>query len=176
MAQPTCSHCEQPVEIRGLCHMHYQRWRRGARLDAPVMPWRSPWTPDQILAGKFEKTDTCWNWTGYLDRAGYGVVNSRGLRIRQAYRLAYTAWVGPIPDGLHLDHLCRNPRCIRPDHLEPVTPAENARRAGPYRRPTHCKRGHLLSEDNVYRAPSRPQWRVCLTCIKAYRARHRAAR
>lgn len=80
------------------------------------------------IDGKFaEDPHTgCWNWTGALTK-GYGRIKVGG-RTRIAHRVVYERLVGPIPEGLHLDHLCVNPRCIRPEHLEPVTTRENNRR------------------------------------------------
>ncbi len=70
--------------------------------------------------------DGCWVWTGYLSPYGkFGVSGRRPV----AHRWSYEYHVGPIPDGLTIDHLCRNPSCVRPDHLEPVTLQENMRRA-----------------------------------------------
>ena len=68
----------------------------------------------------------CWEWTGSNDR-GYGMFRLDGRTVR-AHRWAWETLVGPIPRGLHLDHLCRNPPCVNPDHLEPVTQPENIRR------------------------------------------------
>lgn len=70
----------------------------------------------------------CWEWTGPKDAKGYG----RHGHFK-AHRIAYELSVGPIPTGLVLDHLCRNPGCVRPQHVEPVTPAENTRRGKPRR-------------------------------------------
>lgn len=81
----------------------------------------------------------CWNWTGrHQDRKyGRGRLIVRG-EIYLAYRVSYELFIGRIPDGLAIDHLCRNPRCVNPTHLEPVTFAENARRTAlPY-----CRKGH----------------------------------
>lgn len=75
----------------------------------------------------------CWIWQRSLDRAGYGVFGrpSRydpGRRVYLAHRWVYEEMIGPIPEGLELDHLCRVPACVNPDHLEPVTRAENVQR------------------------------------------------
>lgn len=81
------------------------------------------------------KTDGCWNWIG-ATLEGYGTFHAR-----RAHRMAYEMLVGPIPGGLHLDHLCRNRACVNPAHLEPVTLAENIRR-GERAMKTTCPRGH----------------------------------
>lgn len=70
----------------------------------------------------------CWDWQLKLDRAGYGRTKRDG-RDLHAHRCFYEDRHGPIPAGLEIDHLCRNPRCVNPDHLEAVTPTENKRRS-----------------------------------------------
>ena len=101
--------------------------------------------------------DGCWVWTGATNDRGYGVINSGGSSpiTLYAHRLAYEAFIsGSIPEGLELDHLCRVPRCVNPEHLEPVTHQENVRRgislAALHAAKTHCVHGHLFDEANTY--------------------------
>lgn len=117
-------------------------------------------------------TDGCWTWTGGRDRNGYGYMWADGAT-RTAHRVVYELLVSPVPPGLELDHLCGTRDCVRPDHLEPVTAAENQRR----RRRDECTRGHRLTPDNVRTSGGS---RGCITCHRedgrAQRARHRALR
>jgi len=118
-----------------------------------------------------DKTDDDhWLWTGSKDRDGYGRFVRRDMAPREylAHRWSYRYFRGPIPEGLTIDHLCRVRHCCNPDHLEVVSQRVNLLRGdgfvGKQARMTHCKRGHLLSEDNVYRPPSRPLRRHCRQC------------
>lgn len=77
--------------------------------------------------------DGCWNWTGRLNKKGYGEIQMHGIK-HLAHRAIYLAHGIAIPEGLHLDHLCRNKSCVNPAHLEPVTNAENTRRQHAARR------------------------------------------
>lgn len=113
----------------------------------------------------------CWIWTGTRDSNGYGLVNLPDRYRTTAHRVSYELYVGPIPDGMVIDHLCKNPQCVNPAHLEPVTNYENsvARATGHCHDrsvQTHCKRGHPLSGENVTRY-GKFQTRCCMTCKRA---------
>ncbi|CAM5511642.1 HNH endonuclease signature motif containing protein [Sphingobium scionense] len=92
--------------------------------------------------------DECWVWTGATNSRGYG-----NFRSQLAHRVAYQEKVGAIPDGLTIDHLCRNKLCVNPAHLEPVTSKVNTLRGDAptaiNSRKTHCSNGHELSAENV---------------------------
>ena len=116
----------------------------------------------------------CLIWQGAVSGGRYGSVgNGRGGTML-VHRAAYEVQVGPIPEGLTIDHLCRNKLCINTDHLEPVTRAENNRRAAAAK--THCKHGHPLSGENLrIKQRARGTQRECATCERARVTAHRAA-
>lgn len=108
----------------------------------------------------------CWIWTGALMTKGYGTLEN-GQRREGAHRIAYKLRYGSIPEGLTIDHLCRNKPCVNPGHLEAVTNRTNVLRGvGPSAqnaRKTHCLRGHEYTEANTYRSNGK---RSCRTCPK----------
>lgn len=110
-----------------------------------------------------EQVSCCWEWNTWSDH-GYGIFRLNNKRHR-AHRIAYTLLMGPIPDGLQLDHLCRNRGCVNPEHVEPVTLRENVLRGygttALHRRKTHCARGHEFTPENT--RPHRGG-RRCLQC------------
>lgn len=119
----------------------------------------------------------CWIWQGVTTPKGYGLFTWRayGRRTWSAHTAAWTLVRGPVPDGLELDHLCRVRRCVNPDHLEPVTHAENVRRAAEALRSARggrCVRGHNVAEVGVY--TTRSGRRVCQECRREHRRTHRA--
>lgn len=131
---------------------------------------------EQILWGRVDRTGVCWVWTGTLTPEGYG----QFTLARQhyfAHRLAYELLVGPIPAGYHIDHICRNPPCVNPDHLEAVLPRENFLRGlSPVALnavKTECIHGHPLSGDNLYRYGSSRYCKVCRReAVRRWKGRH----
>ena len=113
----------------------------------------------------------CWLWTASLKPNGYGQ-RWDGYKLTWAHRAVYEALRGAIPQGLVLDHLCRIPRCVNPEHLEAVTPLVNAQRGIGQGNPvlknkTRCLRGHEFTEENTYLAPNRKySTRVCRLCAR----------
>jgi len=116
----------------------------------------------------------CWPWRGTLTSTGYGEFRF-GYQNYKAHRISYEFMVGPVPEGLQLDHLCRNKSCVNPGHLEPVTSQENTVRMVPYLDlPTHCPQGHEYTTDNTYMERGRK--RKCRTCHRENMRRYRQAK
>jgi hypothetical protein len=111
----------------------------------------------------------CWMWTAGKHEKGYGRIVVNGKQMR-AHRVSYELFVGPIPEGLQIDHLCRVPGCVNPEHLEPVTSAVNTQRRAPFvtfhAAKTHCKHGHEFTPENTYLLGPEKRWRQCRECAK----------
>lgn len=118
------------------------------------------------MQNKVQRDGDCWTWTGAINSSGYGSVGNGHGSSSLAHRVSYEFAVGPIPDGLTIDHLCRNTRCVNPDDLEPVTSAENARRS--HVRLGYCPSGHELPGVSKTRH-MRSDWKrpECARCVKS---------
>ena len=171
--QPRSSSSDPVERLRGC----------SARRDRPIEESSHMLTPDDLfrrrgsgghlpsLVDMIDASGDCWEWTGSI-RNGYGRVWADGRR-RTIHRVIWEALVGPIPDGLEIDHLCRNTICCNPDHLEPVTRSVNVQRGikrnGRADR-THCPQGHPYSGENLY-IPERGG-RGCRTCRREIQRRY----
>lgn len=127
----------------------------------------------------FEADNGCWQWLGYVRPDGYGSFMALNQRTVMPHRWLYLEIVGPIGDGLHLDHLCRNRACVNPDHLEPVESGENTRRGiGPVvwhrvraeEATGKCPGGHVWTPESTYYRPS-DGFRECRICRRERNAR-----
>lgn len=148
--------CEKRRYARGFCRQHYLA---GA-------PWPAVTAAERFFAmvDPSGSRDSCWIWTGHVDKKGYGKFWFQ--RSVSAHRWAYEFLRGDVPAGLMLDHLCENPPCVNPWHLDPVTNLENQKRSkNTFAGRTHCKNGHPLSGDNLY-PWSYTQQRMCVTCAR----------
>lgn len=134
----------------------------------PRWPEPDPGLPfPQRFWSLVDPSGDCWIWKAAKDRLGYGSWSGktpREIGESRPHRIAWTILVGPIPIGYWIDHLCRNPSCCNPDHLEPVPPRVNIQRGKNVGRPlaAHCRLGHPLAGANLYVKPSgERQCRIC---------------
>jgi hypothetical protein len=128
-------------------------------------------TLSQLFWERVDKSDSCWNWKGSINAGGYGVFTFGGRSGKKLYghRVSYEIHKGNIPSNLEIDHLCRNRKCVNPDHLEAVTRSINTLRGiGPKLlsqingSKTHCKHGHEFNESNtIYRKNGGRKCREC---------------
>ena len=145
-------------------------------------------TPLQRFEEKYmpEPMSGCWLWIGGV---GSGSPTHRygafflDKEVIGAHRASHILYKGPIPDGLHIDHLCRNTCCVNPDHLEAVTPGDNVRRgvgaavtSAIHASVTHCPSGHEYSQENTYVVITKKGYasRMCRSCVRQ-RSRDRRA-
>ena len=172
--------CPSPSRSLGFCRPHYYRWHCFG--DPLHFSGRERGTPESRFWAKVQRNGAteCWDWTGSTLGRGYGSFWPGGAVSRvSAHRFAFELANGPIPEGLQIDHLCRNRRCVNPSHMELVSLAENVRRGNNHNRDkTHCPQGHLYSPDNIYwtKRGKGYKCRACKACHKAYDKRRRVAR
>lgn len=133
------------------------------------MPGKRASLAERVFSKLERQDDGCLIWKGSITPAGYGQVGlgARGKGQAAVHRLMYQWRIGPIPEGLELDHLCRNRACAEPSHLEAVTRRENLLRGQTITAirvaTTHCPQGHEYTEANTYRRPGHVG-RTCRTC------------
>ena len=178
----TVEGCQREMLARGVCSPHYQRCSLGS------MPWPAyvvlprpslPIAERALRRIERREPGECWPWTGSLSTNGYGQIEDLATdgtrRPRRAHRVVYEALVGPIPDGLDLDHTCHtrdrscpggdtcpHRACCNPAHLEPVTRSVNLKRGrNRWREKTHCPQGHAYDAENTRFYRGR---RYCRTC------------
>lgn len=177
MSEKRCSFsgCATETEARGLCAAHYTQLLRGEPLREKRPRGAAPREQLWRLVSP-EPNTGCWLWTGTTNALGYGRVTMAGQSMA-AHRASFVAFRGPIPAGLELDHLCRNPSCVNPAHLEPVTHRTNILRsnAPPAAAAVAiaCPAGHPYDERNTHR--NHLGHRRCRACDRRRRAAKRGA-
>lgn len=123
---PGCGDFAKKRDPFGYCHTHYRHQRdHGNPYVGEFRPYRR-FTTEQRFWYYVQKTETCWLWTGPVrsKKSHYGRFQIGNKKVA-AHRYSYELHVGPIPEGLYLDHICHNPPCVNPDHLRPVTSKQN---------------------------------------------------
>lgn len=165
----TIDGCGRPHAARGWCYRHWECWKvHGDPL------WQPPTTEERFWS-KVDKNGPvperrpdlgqCWLWTDAPLHFGHGRFTLTHKKSVKAHRFAYELLIGPIPEALVIDHLCRNPPCVNPAHLEPVTKGVNALRGETFvaanKAKTHCKRGHRFDEENTIWVPAGRKCRAC---------------
>jgi hypothetical protein len=172
--------CDKRINARGFCHTHYWRlMHNGHPLAVSVERWNYVerfWS--KVIEGdvprRLPSGGPCWLWNGHTTVNGYGIfttqITSGKAFGHPAHRWAYEYMVHEIPEGLELDHLCGVRNCVNPEHLEPVPPVVNIRRAAAWTKAerARCAQGHLFSDENTYRWRGQ---RHCRTCRRDARKR-----
>ncbi|UAK38347.1 HNH endonuclease [Gordonia bronchialis] len=155
--------CGRRADCRGWCLTHYKLARQSGEIDKlPAIPIGTR------FFSKVKPDGECWRWAGPTDGKGYGLFKLKNKTVR-AHRWAYEYLIAAIPDGLTIDHLCRNVWCVNPYHFDPVPAAINSKRGAEANKRFTCPGRHEYTVENTYINPKgRKECRIC-------RARHRAA-
>lgn len=185
--KPLCGTCKaKPVHGQGRCRSCYNRAARAGELGSTRKASRAS-VRERTQARVTIDAGGCWLMDGHL-RHGYALIRDAEGKQRDAHRVVYEEYVGPIPEGLQLDHVCHtldkdcagghscpHRRCVNPAHLEPVTQRENALRGVSFSAAnavkTHCAQGHEFTPENTYYRT--PTHRQCRTCIRAWVAAYK---
>lgn len=181
MADCSWTRCTRAARKRGYCNAHYEWMRRNGKLSVrekdPVKRFWSNVDKDGPVSARSD-LGPCWAWTAAKNK-GYGYTLFEG-RTQNAHRVSYRLLVGPVPEGLELDHLCRNRACVRPDHLEPVTSRVNLLRgegvSAIHAAKTHCVNGHEFTPENTYEWRGTRNCKICREAATARRVRPKEPR
>ena len=144
------------VKPIGRCCRPKHVWRKGRCVECGLWRLGTPQRVEFNFWRKVKKTKTHWLWQGCQNNKRRGSFSYYG-HVIGAHKVAWLMLRGPVPGGLELDHLCRTPLCVNPDHLEPVTHKVNLQRS-PFK--THCKRGHLLEGNRIVFSKTSGCW-IC---------------
>lgn len=188
--KPTCPACgKSPVYSQKRCKRCYVAALKSGEITRVGSSNTRP-VKDRLVDKVCVDASGCWLFEGYINPGGYGAMLDDDGRTRTAHRISYKVFVGPIPAGLQLDHLCHtiaqdcaggpscpHRRCVNPAHLEPVTQRENALRGVSFSAvnavKTHCVNDHEFTPENTYyRTPTHRQCRTCNNAhVAAYKKR-----
>lgn len=151
-----------------LCEKHRGRMRRHGDTDTVLVDYR-PAEERWRDSYEVDPETGCWNWTGPTYKSGHGFISEKDVH-RQAHRFVWERVVGPIPEGIVLDHHnpdfgCKNKRCVNPEHLDPVTQSVNSHRGDGSGAKTHCPAGHEYDDVNTYITPGDGS-RKCRACAR----------
>lgn len=164
MTKCSVSNCQRIVKAHGLCCMHYKRMRNHGNTSL-----KRGGDPINRFFDKIKKTDSCWIWIGAQQKGsnyGHFWVNNKLIR---PHRFSYEHFIGEIPEGFAIDHLCGTPLCVNPQHLEAVTWKENNLRSSSpsskNAKKTHCLNGHSFNKENTYIYKGS---RICKQCRREH--------
>lgn len=172
-----CDNLQGEKGGRGWCTKHYQMWFHtgdplGSTKCSPLERFMSSVNQSGPVPEHRPELGRCWQWTKFVNDEGYATF--RDMRSHKAHRWSYEQFKSPIPHGLVIDHLCRNPSCVNPDHLEAVTNQKNLERGWGRRikngMANECINGHEFTVDNTYYHPKGSK--VCRTCTARSRRKY----